>query len=184
MKRLNKKGFTLVELLAAIVILAVLMLAGASAVGGIMRSSRANSLKSSLDAAVKQAQTSYAQDELISLTYDGSTTLKNNKDGYTETEKLTKWDSLSSVLDYESDQYTVNAGYYSKSGQEYIIVKVKATAGGSFKSVRCNHGKMNKEAASNPLDTEAEFGTDGYYCIDGTDHSEPATFIRIKKITN
>ena len=180
MKRLNKKGFTLVELLAAIVILAVLMLAGASAVGGIMRSSRANSLKSSLDAAVKQAQTSYAQDELAELQYVDLKKFFVDMDDDVEI----NWNDLSAVLDYEKSQYDVAAGYYSKEGKEYIIVAVGATSEGSFKSVRCNHGKMNKEAAENPLGTEAEFGTDGYYCVDGTEHSEPATFIRIKKITN
>ncbi len=167
MKRLNKKGFTLVELLAAIVILAVLMLAGASAVGGIMRSSRANSLKSSLDAAVKQAQTSYAQDELKYLTYS-ATGLSGTYDG------------LQSVLDYEESQYKVDAGYYNKDGAEYIIVKVTADGNGSFKSVRCNHGKMNKETKGATIN----YSQDAYYCVDGTDHSDPATFIRIKKIAN
>ena len=176
MKSLNKKGFTLVELLAAIVILAVLMLAGASAVGGIMRSSRANSLKSSLDAAVKQAQTSYAQDELKEVRF---------VDGEIEGD----FDNLKSVLDYEDTQYRVDAAYYSIDGKEYIVAAVTADDDGSFKAVRCNHGKMNKESKGSIYDAEGDVSlsaitTDAYYCVDGTNHEDPAMFIRIKRIAN
>ena len=44
--RNNKKGFTLVELLAVIVILAVVMLIGITAMGPIMANSRKSALKS------------------------------------------------------------------------------------------------------------------------------------------
>ena len=142
MKRLNKKGFTLVELLAAIVILAVLMLVGAQAVSGIMRSSRANSLKSSLDAAVKQTNLKIAQDT------------------------LTNGDELDDVLTYDKDEYKVNV--YINSDYTKVMTVVTPTVSGGFKSVRCNHGKVNKfkktmtsapNASNIPTDT-------GYYCYE------------------
>ncbi len=45
MKKLNKKGFTLVELLAVIVILALLMVVATSSIGGAMSNAKKNALK-------------------------------------------------------------------------------------------------------------------------------------------
>ncbi len=45
MKKLNKKGFTLVELLAVIVILALLMVVATSSIGGAMNNAKKNALK-------------------------------------------------------------------------------------------------------------------------------------------
>ena len=45
MMKLNKKGFTLVELLAVIVILALLMVVGTRAIGGSLASSKQNAMK-------------------------------------------------------------------------------------------------------------------------------------------
>ena len=93
MKRLNKKGFTIVELLAAIVILAVLMLVGAQAVAGIMRNSRANSLLSSLDMAAKQANAKLAQGQLVPFN-----------------DELSNGSDLTDVLNYNKKDYVISAG--------------------------------------------------------------------------
>ena len=45
MKKLNKKGFTLVELLAVIVVLALLMVVATSSIGGALNNSKKNALK-------------------------------------------------------------------------------------------------------------------------------------------
>ena len=45
MKKLNKKGFTLVELLAVIVILALLMVVATSSIGGALTNAKKNTLK-------------------------------------------------------------------------------------------------------------------------------------------
>lgn len=119
MKRLNKKGFTLVELLAVIVILAVIMLVGANAISAVMRSSRANSFKSSLDTAVKQANLKYTMDAL-------------NASG----------DALTDVLTYDKSQYEVLV--YQDSGYDYIITSLTAKKNGSFKSVQCDHAKLGQ----------------------------------------
>ena len=43
--KLNKKGFTLVELLAVIVVLALLMVVAASSIGSALENSKKNTLK-------------------------------------------------------------------------------------------------------------------------------------------
>ena len=55
MKRLNKKGFTLVELLAVIVILALLMVVATRSIGSIMDSSK----KSAMETELKKILSSY-----------------------------------------------------------------------------------------------------------------------------
>ena len=120
MKRLNKKGFTLVELLAAIVILAVLMLVGAQAVGTILNNSNANSLVNSLDMAVKQATMKYAEGSLSTCEV-GS-------------------DKLHDVLTYDEKQYEINACYSTVA--EHLTVKIIADENGKFKNTKCSHGNI------------------------------------------
>ena len=57
--RNNKKGFTLVELLAVIVILAVVMLIGITSMGPIMANSRKSALKSDGIDLMNAAKTAY-----------------------------------------------------------------------------------------------------------------------------
>lgn len=62
--KLNNKGFTLVELLAVIVILAVVMLIGVTAVGPLMARSRKSSLATEGLSAMKAAQTAYQAEQM------------------------------------------------------------------------------------------------------------------------
>ncbi len=63
MKRVNKKGFTLVELLAVIVILALLMAVAVTSMGGVLTNTRRNTTRQSagsiLDTVRLELQTSY-----------------------------------------------------------------------------------------------------------------------------
>ena len=124
MKRLNKKGFTLVELLAAIVILAVLMLVGAQAVGTILNNSNANSLVNSLDMAIKQATMKYAEGTL---------------------ETCPTTDDLDDVLTYDKNQYEIKA-CYSTAG-DHLTVKIIADKNGKFKNTKCKHGNIKNSDA-------------------------------------
>lgn len=57
--KLNTKGFTLVELLAVIVVLAVIMLMASSNIGGVLTKVRKNALASEGNAAVNGAKEAY-----------------------------------------------------------------------------------------------------------------------------
>lgn len=63
MKRLSRKGFTLVELLAVIVVLAVIMVIAGQAIAGVLAKNKVDAFKSSLDMAAKQAKMAYMQYE-------------------------------------------------------------------------------------------------------------------------
>lgn len=52
----NKKGFTLVELLAVIVVLAIIMVIATQQIGNVIKKNTVNSFKSSLDMVTKQAK--------------------------------------------------------------------------------------------------------------------------------
>lgn len=62
--RNNKKGFTLVELLAVIVILAVVMLIGITAIGPLMANSRKSALRSDGLDLMNAAKTAYQAEAL------------------------------------------------------------------------------------------------------------------------
>ena len=70
MKKLNKKGFTLVELLAVIVVLALLMVVAASSIGSALD----NSKKSALKTQAQKVLTTAAQDAISAQLLDGTTT--------------------------------------------------------------------------------------------------------------
>ena len=64
MRKLNKKGFTLVELLAVIVILSVVMLIAVTAVGPLMTRARKSALGTEGIGAVNAAKSAYQAEQL------------------------------------------------------------------------------------------------------------------------
>ncbi len=89
-KRLSKKGFTLVELLAVIVVLAILVLLAMPRVTSMMEKSRVNSFAVEANEILKVAQTAY-NDHLLNGTDDGTmpcyTVDKLIADGYLDKDK-------------------------------------------------------------------------------------------------
>ena len=67
MKKLNKKGFTLVELLAVIVVLAVIMVIATQTITGVIEKNTAKALLSSVDIAAKTARTTYLVEGTVTL---------------------------------------------------------------------------------------------------------------------
>ena len=70
MKKLNTKGFTLVELLAVIVVLAFVMVLAAPSVLSSMNSARQSSFMLYAEKMLNSAQTKYQSDQLIQLMDD------------------------------------------------------------------------------------------------------------------
>ena len=162
MKRLNKKGFTLVELLAAIVILTVLMLVGAQAVVGIMRNSKANSLLSSLDMAAKQANTKLADGGLVTFN-----------------DELSNGSDLTDVLNYNKKDYIISAGLDIRSNYLITLLEVP-NSGSSFHTVDCGHGKLTERDGEGLDLTNLTDSDVGYYCVKG----DTVTLAKIEKVAN
>ena len=108
-KNLNNKGFTLVELLAVIVILAVIMVIATQQVNKAIKKSRGNAFYETVQSVRKAAQTVCAMDNKITLP-----TLKDNVDYSTEDIKLT------------IEMGTAADGTYGAT------VRVKAVVGGKY----------------------------------------------------
>lgn len=70
MKKLNKKGFTLVELLAVIVVLAFVMVLAAPSVLSSMNSARQSSFMLYAEKMLNSAQSRYQADQLVNLMPD------------------------------------------------------------------------------------------------------------------
>ena len=66
----NKKGFTLVELLAVIVILAIIMVIATQQIGKVIAGARADSFVESYQMIAKQVNTYIASDQLDAITCD------------------------------------------------------------------------------------------------------------------
>ena len=114
MKRnINKKGFTLVELLAVIVILAVLALVAMPNVTRLMNDSRKNAFITEVENFVTYAQTSYTNSQISGLTSDTGS----------EDESLIPGQSFNgTIYDYYCVSYKqlVNGGFIQKSnGKNY-----------------------------------------------------------------
>lgn len=107
--RNNKKGFTLVELLAVIVILAVVMLIGITSIGPLMANSRKSALRSDGLDLMNAAKTAY-QAEALKTTpaFTATATVCMSldwlkKEGYTENKQNYKGSVL---VTYASGQYS------------------------------------------------------------------------------
>lgn len=107
--RNNKKGFTLVELLAVIVILAVVMLVGITSIGPLMANSRKSALRSDGLDLMNAAKTAYQAEALkTDPKFTATATVCMplewlKKEGYTENKQNYKGSVL---VTYASGQYS------------------------------------------------------------------------------
>lgn len=145
MKKLNKKGFTLIELLAVIVVLAIIMVIATQQINGTIKRTRADSLVSSMDMAVKQAKT-----KII----DGS---------------LDVGDDLSDVVDYNKSEYTYSVTK-DTDGNYVITLSVPTSGDSKFKTVKWGEDAVssvekkitsNKYSIVNPNGLKACLDTNG-----------------------
>ena len=87
MKKLNKKGFTLVELLAVIVILALLMVVATRTIGGSLNSSKQSAMETEAAKIVSKTYEDLNMDKVngntagTTKTYDGALTTKGYSEG-------------------------------------------------------------------------------------------------------
>lgn len=82
MKKLNKKGFTLVELLAVIVVLSVIMLLAVNAIVPRMNSARKNAFVTEAQVYLKAAETWYQNQLLQGVTPARCVTVETLNNGY------------------------------------------------------------------------------------------------------
>ena len=110
MKKLNKKGFTLVELLAVIVILALLMVVAASSIGSALD----NSKKKSLVSEAKKLYTNITSEAkslamINTLAQDKITKVYNGKDGDFKYDVTIDADGNITALKVCYDKYSITA---------------------------------------------------------------------------
>ena len=125
----NKKGFTLVELLAVIVILAIIMVIATQRIGDVIAGARADSFTESFQMIAKQVQT-------------------NMIAGKTDTEIICSTDSDCQTKYGLSTDYSLTVSGNSSSG---FIVALEPTDNSKFKNIdlegkgkdRCSGGKIS-----------------------------------------
>ena len=103
-KRLNKKGFTMVELLAVIVILGVLAIISVSAVQGIIAKAKERYYKSQEDSFVMAAQSYLNNNKKKQPKVSGQTVKVYLKD-------LRDAKYIDSIVDYKKEECNVNESY-------------------------------------------------------------------------
>ena len=99
----NKKGFTLVELLAVIVILAIIMVIATQQIGKVISDARSNSFIDTYQMVVKQIKTYIAEDDISSILCDSSTDASCLK-------KYDLSDDYSLVVSGGTDVYEIHLG--------------------------------------------------------------------------
>ncbi len=110
---MNNKGFTLVELLAMLAVLAILMAVAIPNITGILRNQKTSSLKNNAVTMVETAKTKVAKDELI-----------NNP---TKPEECLVF-SLNYLNDNDNLEYGPNGGKYDEY-ESFVIIKKECTGG-------------------------------------------------------
>ena len=154
MKKLNNQGFTLVELLAVIVVLALLMVVATSSIGGALNNAKKNSLKTEaqkmLTAAYSDAKASYML----------SSNLNNMVNAGATSSAAVYWstawdDSTGGVVRYKDGDYY---GWF-KFEDDYSLTSY------------CIFDDANKLAVSHKLDASASEPEDKVVSFDDSDTS-------------
>ena len=113
MKKLNKKGFTLVELLAVIVLLALVMIVAGGAIGNTLKNSKQSALNT-----FGQRVANAAKEECLSGVLSGAYTIPASGATCTYSAKDTKLFPTTSWGDYQIDTdltVTINSSDNSAS---------------------------------------------------------------------
>ncbi len=121
----NKKGFTLVELLAVIVILAVILIIAIPQIMDTIKTTRLKTMEDSAKLIATNAEKDYLAQQTINQNYN--------------VESIPCSDVAKLSDDYESCSIT-----YSLFGRE-AIVKLKGASGGKFNNMQCFGTKDNMD---------------------------------------
>ena len=151
--KLNKKGFTLVELLAVIVVLALLMVVAAGSIGTALE----NSKKSALKTEAQKVLTSAAQDAVTANMLDSSKTTYNtglkSEGDYQWYVEATVSGGVATVTDYciiyspSTDAATgVTTGKYSVGDND--VITPGFTGEKSFSNLKAPDEKICKIVAA------------------------------------
>lgn len=131
----NKKGFTLVELLAVIVILGVLLLIAVPAVQNIISSSKKKSFESAAKLMIENAETAaslekYSGDGNFTKCYVEVTSITlergnagTNATGYVLLEKDTSKDKIVGTINYANDDFQISNGTLENIGVSVSAIK-------------------------------------------------------------
>ena len=125
MKKLlkSKKGFTLVELLAVIVVLAIIMVIATTQIGNAISRARSNSFIDSYKMVEKQLKTYIASDETGKILCDNTAACLKNYD-------------LSSDYSLAVTEDTTNSVYVIKMGAAGVVTVTKDPASGAITEVK------------------------------------------------
>ena len=140
----NKKGFTLVELLAVIVILAIIMVIATQQIGKVIQGARADSFVESYQMIAKQVNTYIASDQLDAITCDDtdSDTTNNCSSKY----GLSSAD-YSLKVEGNSGTYTVTLSPSGDTNGKFANMDLTKN-GKAANSGTCEHTKIANGATS------------------------------------
>lgn len=172
---MNKKGFTLVELLAVIVILAILMVSAGAAVMSTLNNARVNTFKNEALAAINVADNMYTE-----ISMDTSQSMK-----YLIKSTDKKYRGMCVTL-----HGLVHNGYLNKDLQNdeikgVVLIEVPYDGGSTKKSIWMTNGtyaitgyEMDKISGLKfkGANNDAIVGTEKYYDVPKKDASAPASY--------
>ena len=118
----NKKGFTLVELLAVIVVLAIIMVIATTQINGIIKKNRVDAFLSTYKVAMNAAKTCAVQ-------------------------QISESNCVESV-DYSTDDYTLSITSSDYTNYEIVLT---AKAGGQFENIEITSYYANNDTGKNAL---------------------------------
>ena len=113
----NKKGFTLVELLAVIVVLAIIMVIATQRIGNVIKQNTADAFKSSLDMVAKSAK----QAEMLA---EGTLLISD----------------ITKLVDYDDGQYKITFGTITNANDSICLT---TKSGGKFEKVDLSYLPAN-----------------------------------------
>ena len=160
MKKLNKKGFTLVELLAVIVVLAIIMVIAGGAILNTINDTRRKSFKSTLDVVVNDMKTritlSKVDSDTSEIICDDTDNQNNIKDcsyvyDISDKDYTMKIESVKGKIADNSD--ATKPAEYTNDSNGINYYRITLNGKGKFDSLDLNNSncpiKVNKTVASN-----------------------------------